>query len=52
MGLFPETQVLKDLFDDIWLVNEADDAHLSLTSGAGERVSFANLPNEVGPAFF
>jgi len=30
MRLFPETQVLKDLFDDIRLVDEANDAHFPL----------------------
>ena len=31
--LFPQTQVLKDLFDDIRLVNEADDAPFGSPQG-------------------
>jgi hypothetical protein len=44
--------VLKDFFDYVGLVDEADDAHLSLAFGAGKRVSFVDLSNEVGPALF
>ncbi len=38
MRLFPETQVLKDLFDDIRLVDEANDAHFPLALGTGKRI--------------
>jgi hypothetical protein len=41
MRLFPETQVLKDLFDDIRLVDEANDAHFPLALGTGKRLSGA-----------
>jgi hypothetical protein len=44
--------VLKNLFNDIRLVNEADDAHLSLAFGTGKRVCFINFSDEVGPALF
>ena len=49
MGLFPQTQVLKDLFDDLRLVNKADDAHFPLVFGTGQRVCFVDLSDEVGP---
>jgi hypothetical protein len=35
LGLFPWSQVLKNFFNDIRLVNEADDAHLFLAFGTG-----------------
>jgi len=44
--------MLKDLFDDLWLVNEADNPHLSLTLRARERVGFVDFPDKVGPALF
>jgi len=48
-GLFPQTQVLKDLFDDLRLVNKADDAHFSLALRAGQRVCFVDFSDEIGP---
>ena len=54
MRLFPETQVLKDLFDNIRLVDKADDPHLSLALGAGKRVGLIRpmfaLFQEANPA--
>jgi len=50
MGLFPQTQVLKDLFDDLRLVNKADDAHFPLVLRAGQGVCFVDFSDEVGPA--
>jgi len=47
MGLFPKTYVLEDLFDDIRLVDEADDGHLSLTLRAREWVCLIDLSYEV-----
>jgi hypothetical protein len=44
--------MLKDLFDDIWLVNKRNDPHFSLALGAGQRICFVDLSDEVGPAFF
>jgi hypothetical protein len=35
--------VLKNLFNDIRLINEANDAHLSLAFGTGEKVLFHRL---------
>ena len=55
--------MLEDLFDDIRLVNKADDApfespqggefvepHLPLAFGAGQRVCFVDYSDEVGPS--
>jgi hypothetical protein len=50
LGLFPWSQVLKNFFNDIRLVNEADDAHLSLAFVTGKGVCFINFSDEVGPA--
>ena len=50
LGLFPETQMFKDLLDDIRLVDEADDAHPSLGFGTSKGVCFINFSDEVGPA--
>ena len=44
--------MLKNLFNDIRLVNEADDAHLSLAFGTAKRVRFINFLIEVAPALF
>jgi hypothetical protein len=44
--------VLKNFFNDIGLVNEADDAHLSLAFGTAQRVCFINFSDEVGAALF
>src|SRR3970282_551504 len=52
LGLFPETQVLKDLFDDLWLVDEADDSHLSMAFRADQGICFIDLSDKVRPAFF
>ena len=40
--------MLKDLFDDIWLVNKADGADLSLVLGS-KRIGLINLSDKVGP---
>ena len=44
--------MLKDLFDHLRLVNEADYAKFSLTVGADKGVRFIDLLDEVGPALF
>ena len=44
--------MLKDFFNHIRLVDEADDPHLSLALRTGKRVGFINFSDEVGPAFF
>jgi len=41
--------VLQDFFNDIGLVNEADDPYLPFTLRAGKRVGFINFSNKVGP---
>jgi len=38
--------VLKIFFNHLVLVNEADDAHLSLAFGTDKRVCFINFSNE------
>jgi hypothetical protein len=50
MSLFPETQALKDFFNYLWLVDEADDPHLPLAFGAGQRVCFVDFSDDVGPS--
>jgi len=50
VSLLPQTQVLKDLFNDIPLVNEANDSHFTGALGTNQRVYFADLLDEVGPA--
>jgi hypothetical protein len=47
LGLFPETQMFKDILDDIRLVDEADDAHPSLGFGTSKGVCFINFSDEV-----
>jgi len=37
--------MFQNLFDDLWVLNEADDSHLALTFGAGKRVNLIDLPN-------
>ena len=44
--------MLKDRFDDIWLVDEADDPHLSMAFRTGQGVCLIDFSDEVGPAFF
>ena len=41
---------MKDLFNNIALVDEADDPHLSFTLGTGKRIALIDLSDEVGPA--
>ena len=43
---------VEDFFNHVGLVNEADDAHLSLAFGTNKRVCFINFSDEVGPALF
>ena len=56
--------MLRDFFDYLWLVDEADDPpfespqggelvepHLSLALGAGKRIGFIDLSDEVRPSF-
>ena len=47
MRLFPENEMFKDLLDDIRLVDEADDAHLSRAFGTSKGVCFINFWDEV-----
>jgi hypothetical protein len=44
--------VLKDFFNHLGLVDEADDAHLALAFGTGKGICLVNLADKVGPAFF
>ena len=52
--------MLKDFFNYLWLVDEADDAHpclcngrqVSLALGTGKGIGLIDLSDEVGPAFF
>ncbi len=50
MRFLPQTQVLKDLFDDRTLVDEANDSHFARALGADKRICFVDLSDEVGPA--
>ncbi len=50
MRFLPQTQVLKDFFDDRTLVDEADDVHFARALGADKRICFVDLSDEVGPA--
>ncbi len=50
MEVLPDTQVLKDLFNDVRPVNKTDYAHLPATLGADKRICFVDLSDEVGPA--
>ncbi len=43
--------MLKDFFNDVPPVDEANDAHFAGTFGADERVGFIDLAYKVGPAF-
>ena len=52
MRLFPQTQVLKNFFNHVGLVNEVDNAELALAFGTNKRVCFINFSDEVGPALF
>ena len=45
-------KVLKDFSNDLWLVDEADDPHLSMAIRAGQGVRFMDLSDKVGSAFF
>ena len=49
MRLFPQTQVLKNSFNHVGLVNQANDPHLSLAFGTNKRICFTNFANEIGP---
>ena len=42
--------MFKDFFTDLWLVNEADDPHLSLTLGTRKGIGLIDLSDEVAPA--
>jgi hypothetical protein len=50
MGIFPQTQVLEDLSNDVSLVNEANDSHFAGALGANQRICFVYLADKVGPA--
>jgi hypothetical protein len=41
--------VLEDLFDDVLILDQADDFHLSGTFGASQWVHFVNLMDQSGP---
>ena len=43
--------MLKNFFNHIRLVDEADDPHLPLALRAGKRVCFIDFPDKVGPSF-
>ncbi len=42
--------MLKDIFNDFWLVNKADDPHLALAVGTDKGICFIDLSDEVGPS--
>ena len=42
--------MLKDFFDDVRLVNEADDPHFAGALGEDKRVCFIDLADKVRPA--
>jgi len=44
--------VLKDFFNYFWLIDEADDPHLTLALGTGKGICFIDLSDEIGPALF
>ena len=44
--------MLKNFFNHIRLVNEADDPHLSLALGTGKGIGLIDFSDEVGPALF
>ncbi len=48
MSFFPQTQVLKDLSNDVPLVIEANDSRFAGAPGADKRICF----DEVRPALF
>ncbi len=52
MGFLPQTQVLKNLFDDRTLVDVADDANFAGALGADKRICSVHLSDEVRPALF
>ena len=41
--------MFQNLFDDLWVLDETDDSHLTLTFRAGKRVNLIDLPNEPCP---
>ena len=51
-GTLPIDLSVEEFFNDIRLVNEADDAHLSLAFGTNRRVRFINFSNDVGTELF
>jgi hypothetical protein len=50
MSFFPQTLVLKDLSNDVPLVNEANDSHFAGALAADKRICFVHLSDEVRPA--
>ena len=42
--------MLKDFLNHLWLVDEADDAHLPLAAGTGKGISLIDFSDEIGPA--
>ncbi len=52
LGFLPQTQVLKNLFDDRTLVDVADDANFAGALGADKRICSVHLSDEVRPALF
>ena len=52
MTLLPQTQVLKDLFNDVPLVIEANDSHFTGALGTNQKVYSVDLLDELGPALF
>ena len=51
-GTLPIDLGVEEFFDHIRLINEADDAHLSLAFGTNKRVCFIDFSNEVGRVLF
>ena len=45
----PKTEVLEDLFHDVLVLDEGDDAHLPVALGAGEGVHFPGSGPGQGP---
>jgi len=50
MGVFPQAQVLLNLFGDRTLVYKGDDVHFAQALWANKRICFVHLFNEVRPA--
>ena len=47
----PEAEMLQNGFDDLLILDEADDPYGSPAFRADERIDFIDFPNQPGPAF-